>query len=1035
VPVGASDGPIVVTVNGFATNGAPFNLVPNILALSPSAGPVGTAVTVLGNGFGASPGFGGVTFNGVSADVQSWSDTSIAVTVSQGATTGNVVVTAANLVGVSSGVNFTVTQPLTIQATPDRPSNAAGWYNASVTISFQCAGGLAPVNCPPTQTVSSEGANQVISGTASDAAGNSASASITVNLDETPPAVAISLPLSGTTVTRPTLRVTGSVSDSLSGIASVSCNGATPVSLDSASYICNVPLAVGANLIQAQAIDNAGNASVSNQITVTYSPIAPNGIFISPTTANMAVGDKRTIKLSGDLGQPISGATWTISDSTIVSMTTDDPPQLTALAAGTATLTANFNGLTASMTVNVLTGPLPFGTPLWSVPSMTGNSINGIIHGNPINASDPDIYMNDGQSTLRGFTRDGQQLWTAQLASGPSQGGNPTLLVQTVPDNAGNTVNVVWKCLVSNCNTKTPAVIGVDNASQSQIWENDLTDGPYLRVSKIAVAPDNTIYLSGVFETGPENNLGIAPTSTLLAAFDGATGATKFTVPLPPSHTHFTLTDVQGNIIENDDTDGSSFIGPLAVMADGSLRTLILNFQKSRTDTQGGFGSPCPQGSSQCTVAISNHVKVQLLTVQPGGGSSVQTMKSYDFDASNCAPCSDPGGGNSYTPEDTIPDGLGGILASWTEIRGPFPGSIQSLTQNVRHIDKSGAFADYSFSDLVPAAIFSGSGETLILGANNTAFGIGPRNIVAFEITTGTRNFTYQTPLLMPPGLTAATQDGGLLALQFDGFPQPQDVNSVLSFSPSGAVTASPFPTRPSSLSFFDANSLLARSGDGQGELVFASLSNPLEIDGGWGFPGSNAPGQRSSHPAHPVNFRIIEGRDAGGGATALLGETDAWESSTGNPHDLKGCTIHEVVTYPTSGVGTNGPCPVSNQTCFFPPSPPWPAKDAFANPTIPDVIDGNAMSMIPGSNPPQLGSDDIAAIGTSLSFVKPYSAVSFDAKQQHQYKCGGATEWTDLGKVYTITREIKQNAAGKFAVTVSKTDISVTSTFVLPKQ
>jgi hypothetical protein len=124
VPLGAGNGFIVVTVNGFATNGVPFDVLPNITNLSPGTGAVASPVTISGSGFGAAPGFGGVTFNGVSATVtaQGWSDTSISTTVPPGATTGNVVVTASSLFS-SSGVNFTVGASLvSLSATPSGPT-------------------------------------------------------------------------------------------------------------------------------------------------------------------------------------------------------------------------------------------------------------------------------------------------------------------------------------------------------------------------------------------------------------------------------------------------------------------------------------------------------------------------------------------------------------------------------------------------------------------------------------------------------------------------------------------------------------------------------------------------------------------------------------------------------------------------------------------------------------------------------------------------------------------------------------------------
>lgn len=132
VPTGATTGPIVVTVNGFSTNGRPFPVVPNITAIGPTAGLIGSSVTISGITFGQTQGFGGVTFNGVSATVQSWSDSSIAVLVPSGATSGNVVVTDHQLLA-SNGVNFNViTQPVPAISfiSPD-----AGRAGVGVTIS------------------------------------------------------------------------------------------------------------------------------------------------------------------------------------------------------------------------------------------------------------------------------------------------------------------------------------------------------------------------------------------------------------------------------------------------------------------------------------------------------------------------------------------------------------------------------------------------------------------------------------------------------------------------------------------------------------------------------------------------------------------------------------------------------------------------------------------------------------------------------------------------------------------------------------
>ena len=112
VPTGAVTGSVVVTVGTQASNGVTFTVTapaPAITSLNPNSGPVGTAVTITGTNFGATQGTSTIKFNGTTATATSWSDTSIAVAVPAGATTGNVVMTVGTQ--ASNGVTFTVTTP------------------------------------------------------------------------------------------------------------------------------------------------------------------------------------------------------------------------------------------------------------------------------------------------------------------------------------------------------------------------------------------------------------------------------------------------------------------------------------------------------------------------------------------------------------------------------------------------------------------------------------------------------------------------------------------------------------------------------------------------------------------------------------------------------------------------------------------------------------------------------------------------------------------------------------------------------------
>lgn len=96
--------------------GADASAAPIISSLSPGRGPVGTEVTILGTGFGASQGSSTVTFTGSISVPRSWSDTEIVVPVPEVATTGPVVVTVGGV--HSNGLKFVVTVEITSVSPP-----------------------------------------------------------------------------------------------------------------------------------------------------------------------------------------------------------------------------------------------------------------------------------------------------------------------------------------------------------------------------------------------------------------------------------------------------------------------------------------------------------------------------------------------------------------------------------------------------------------------------------------------------------------------------------------------------------------------------------------------------------------------------------------------------------------------------------------------------------------------------------------------------------------------------------------------------
>src|SRR5260370_14740939 len=281
VPVGASNGNIVVTINGVAANGVPFYVSPNILSLQPLVGPAGTPVTINGNGFGQSQNVvSGVTFNGVSATIGTWSDTAITTTVPAGASTGNVVVTnASNL--VSSGVNFTVTAAPTlvsIDLSPFGPfveKGAQVQFTATGNYSDGSTQDITSVvtwssSATAVATITNAGLTTAVGLRTATITATSGTVSNSTTLTVPQPNIATLNPDHGAAGTQVILQ--GRYFGSTQGSGSVSIGGQSATVVDWNDIQIIATVANGATIGNAVMIDNAGSSSNALQFTLTAPP-------------------------------------------------------------------------------------------------------------------------------------------------------------------------------------------------------------------------------------------------------------------------------------------------------------------------------------------------------------------------------------------------------------------------------------------------------------------------------------------------------------------------------------------------------------------------------------------------------------------------------------------------------------------------------------------------------------------------------------------------------------------------------------------
>ena len=370
VTLNVSGSPSPIAITAVATDAAGNSTAATINVLAVTAPPVisltspapnSTIATRLTNLSGSAGTSTSLTVNGTAATISAgnWS--------LNGFDLGNDGLHTLTIKGTVAGVTATITPAITndttqptIVATVSPSPNAAGWNTSTATVTFACSdvtSGIA--TCPAAVTVSAETSGQTVSGTATDKAGNQKSASVVVKLDETAPLVSITAPATGTTVTSATLTVSGTVSDSRSGVAGVTCNGGT-ATLSGTTFTCGVTLAQGDNILTVIATDVAGNAATPVTRHVTYTPDTTAPFITITSPANNSFTKLTTVNVSGTAtddvavanvtvnGSPatLTGSTWT---STATLTAPDGAKTITAIATDSS---GNHTPATAQITLD-----------------------------------------------------------------------------------------------------------------------------------------------------------------------------------------------------------------------------------------------------------------------------------------------------------------------------------------------------------------------------------------------------------------------------------------------------------------------------------------------------------------------------------------------------------------------------------------------------------------------------------------------------------------------------------------------------------
>ncbi len=359
-----------------------------------------------------------------------------------------------------AGNSATVTSPTvkidktapTVQATASPTPNGAGWNKTDVTVSFAGADSLSGIAaCSPVATLTSEGKNQSASGTCVDNAGNVSVPAIAsgINIDKTGPTLTIASPANGSIVTSSNLTATGTISDALSGLTNVTCNG-NAATFTSTSINCGSVLTAGSNSVAFSATDAAGNQTTSNlAVTLSVTPkitiTAPGNLSyvnISPTTVSGTVDNPAATVTINSIPAVVSNGTFSVALPLA-----EGPNIVTATAstgdtAGTASIEVTLD--TTPPHVTITSPPDQFVTTDSSI-SVVGN-VNDIVVGT-VNDQQAQVTVNSANADV----------------------ANRTFLAMNVPLAVGpNVIQAVAKDRVGNFAT-TQITVTRQAVSQAQI--------------------------------------------------------------------------------------------------------------------------------------------------------------------------------------------------------------------------------------------------------------------------------------------------------------------------------------------------------------------------------------------------------------------------------------------------------------------------------------------------------------------------------------------------------------------------------------
>lgn len=161
-------------------------------------------------------------------------------------------------------------------------------------------------------------------------------------------------------------------------------------------------------------------------------------LFISPAVVNMVLGDYHSFSAFDIDGKTMTNnVQWSISNSSVVELSTSGDPTIMSKGIGSAVLRAQVGATHAEAKITVLPGTdLPIGSVRWSSGDIPGFKTTKILPAVP-SASGVDVFEvarnAQGEQLVRALLSDGRQLWMRYSSKGTRQSSIPGMPSSAIP--------------------------------------------------------------------------------------------------------------------------------------------------------------------------------------------------------------------------------------------------------------------------------------------------------------------------------------------------------------------------------------------------------------------------------------------------------------------------------------------------------------------------------------------------------------------------------------------------------------------------